>query len=148
LTNKDLHSFLKRRGEDVSEEEAENMIKHAEFKVSSVDFDSKDKRKRGRNKLDYRMFKTYLLASSFDSQDDSLLDQQSSLRFSEYAKSIARETGQVPYTNIGKYCETGTSSEDENDRFKDHKYHYQEPKEKTSAKSKKSFHIKNKSHKN
>ena len=93
INAKDLHSFLKRRGDDITIDEAQNMIKKAGLKVWSLNFDSRDKNivssgefegGAEQGELDYPMFKTYLLAQSIESQGAMLLKKQSSIRFSEY----------------------------------------------------------------
>jgi Ca2+-binding EF-hand superfamily protein len=95
---KDLQSFLRRRGDDISEEEAFAMIKQANKKISSLSVEFKDKKTNcesdeqmenydGPQELDYRMFKMYLCAASPESQSREFLTGQSSLRFSEYISS-------------------------------------------------------------
>lgn len=91
---KDLQSFLRRRGEDITEEEASAMIRKAETKVSSLSMELRDKKttygsddKFDTNvpqEIDYPMFKKYLLSTSPESHTHSFLKSQSSMRFSEY----------------------------------------------------------------
>lgn len=97
---KKIQSFLKRRGEDITEEDALAMIGNAEDKItaSTAGFKKGKKSKKNRSnddveapvakEIDYPMFKTYLLAPSPESQTQSLLKRQSSLRFSEYRPFI------------------------------------------------------------
>lgn len=94
----DLQKFFKRRGEEISEEQALDMIRKAELKLSSLSIDFKDKRtncesemqvttKDGMkqiDELDYKAFKTYLIAPSPESHQNNYLKYQSSIRFSEY----------------------------------------------------------------
>lgn len=91
---KDLQNFLKRRGEDATEEEAAKMMRKAECKLSSLSIELKDKKTNCESddkfeaqppfELDYKAFKTYLCAASPESQTNSYLRSQSSMRFSEY----------------------------------------------------------------
>ena len=93
----DLHKFLKRKGDESSIEDCKDMIRKAELKLSSLCTDHKDRRTNhetlddtqredlGRTEeLDYKAFKTYLLAPSPESHQTAFLKSQSSIRISEY----------------------------------------------------------------
>lgn len=117
---KDLQNFLKRRGEHVSEEEATQMIRKAELKLSSLSIELKDKKTNCDSddkfepnhapEMDYKMFKTYLCAASPESKENSYLKSQSSIRFSEYrsfagASSMEPETGRPEMEVRSKFAE-------------------------------------------
>lgn len=94
INAKDLQSFLKRRGDDVTISEAQEMIKKAGLKACAYNSDPTDKHmgsssllEEEQGELDYPMFKTYLLAPSIESQGGHLLKHQSSIRFSEYCRA-------------------------------------------------------------
>ncbi|CAI2385645.1 unnamed protein product [Moneuplotes crassus] len=93
----DLLKFLKRRGDESTLEDCKAMIRKVELKLSSLSTDHKDRRANnetmdetqgedlGRTEeLDYKAFKTYLLAPSPESHQTSFLKSQSSIRISEY----------------------------------------------------------------
>lgn len=95
---KGLQNFLQRRGEGITMEEATKMIRRAETKVSSLELETKSKKNDCSSdednmdiiipiELDYPMFKKYLCEPSIESQSQSILKSQSSLRFSEYHKA-------------------------------------------------------------
>ena len=105
---KDLQSFLKRRGEDVSEEEAQSMLSKAEHKVALFNSESRSKKsillneseKEEQGKLDYPMFKTYLLAPSLESQGGFLMKKYSSIQFSEYEQEDSNMRFLIPMTKF------------------------------------------------
>jgi Ca2+-binding EF-hand superfamily protein len=120
IDTKDLQNFLKRRGEDVSEEDALRMIRKAELKLSSLSIDFKDKRSTcgtdenihgvctdtqnlnqncnnlENHQLDYKAFKTYLCAKSPESGPASFLKKQPSIKFSEYKSFLSNSSGEAP----------------------------------------------------
>jgi len=95
IDTKDLQNYLKRRGDGITEEEAQEMIQRAETKISLTSFDaSQDKRKIRRKvkeeavELDYPMFKKYLCNPSPESHGFGMISMESSLRFSEYKNKL------------------------------------------------------------
>lgn len=93
----DLQKFLKRRGDEFSLEECKEMIRKAEEKLLSISNDYKDRKSEDEElgethadtsghceELDYKAFKTYLLAPSPESHQKAFLKSQSSIRISEY----------------------------------------------------------------
>ncbi|CAI2384535.1 unnamed protein product [Moneuplotes crassus] len=104
ISAEDLHRFLKRRGDEFDLEECKDMIRKAEEKLLSLSADHKknntqndtqDDTQAGElgqtEELDYKDFKTYLIAPSLESTQTALLQSQSSIRISEY-KAFDRES--------------------------------------------------------
>lgn len=99
INAKDLQVYFKRRGEELTEEEANDILKKAELKATmgsaaTSKSSSKDKEtSSGPKEIDYIVFKKYIWNPSPESHSLNFLKNQSSLRFSEY-KSKMGQLGQ------------------------------------------------------
>lgn len=100
ITAKDLKKFMQRRGTDISEEEASDMLALAETKTSNskggnkfrkdsrkFDYgeDEKDNLKVIESDgMDYQVFKKYMCNPSVDNKSSTINYKDSSLKFNEY----------------------------------------------------------------